>query len=138
MLRYARYVLANSVLRAQIKSYARTVLKVDTDRLAGMRSRMVLTCTSIPDRVRGHGRIFQISRVEFEETPVDFRHMLPIIISRGPDFIGVQIMFQFDVPGYNGVYHALELINPELLKMVPRYPFPVISLAYVAFALHRG
>ena len=81
-----------------VKSYARCVLKLDTDRLAGMRSRLVLTCTSIPDNVRGHGKIFQIARVDFEPTPSDYRNMLPLITQQGPDFIGVQIMFKFDVP----------------------------------------
>lgn len=127
-LRYARYVLANAALRAMIKSYARCILKLDEDRLAGMRQRMVVTCSSIPDDVRGHGRIFQIARVEFEPTPDDFRNLQQLIEKQGPEFIGVQIMFKFDSPGYNGTYHALERIPPALLKMVPPCPSPVAVL----------
>lgn len=125
-------MLANAALRAIIKSYARCVLKLDADRLAGMRSRMILTCTAIPDTVRGHGRIFQVARVDFEATPDDFKHLSPLIDRQGPDFIGVQIMFQFDTPGYNGTYHALERIPQALLKMVPPCPSPVAVLVYVA------
>ncbi|KIP11812.1 hypothetical protein PHLGIDRAFT_17830 [Phlebiopsis gigantea 11061_1 CR5-6] len=128
-LRYARYVLANPVLRVMIKSYARTVLKLDTDRLAGMRNRLVLTCTSIPDCTRGAGRIFQIARADFEPTPVEFETNKAIIDEEGPDLFAVQIMFKFDVPGYNGTYHAVECISPGLLKMVPPYPTPIFALA---------
>lgn len=112
-----------------IKSYARTVLKLDTDRLAGMRNRLVLTCTSIPDCTRGAGRIFQIARADFEPTPVEFETNKAIIDEEGPDLFAVQIMFKFDVPGYNGTYHAVECISPGLLKMVPPYPTPIFALA---------
>ena len=112
-----------------IKSYARAVLKLDTDRLAGLRNRLVLTCSAIPDRVRGEGRIFQIAKVAFEETLEDFEQIQPLLHLPGPDFVGVQIMFKLDVPGYNGTYHILERIPPNLLQMVPAYEVPVAVLA---------
>lgn len=128
-MRYARYVLANPVLRVMIKSYARTILKLDSDRLAGMRNRLVLTCTSVPDRVRGAGRIFQVARVHFEPTPDFEADRAAIERQYGPDLYAVQIMFRFDVPGYNGTYYVVEAIAPHLLKMVPPYPTPIFSLA---------
>ncbi|GJE99597.1 zinc finger MYND domain-containing protein [Phanerochaete sordida] len=127
--RFARYMLANAALRAMIKSYARCILKLDDDPLAGMRKRMIVTCSSIPDTVRGRGRIFQLARIDFEPTPEDFVQLQKLIEKQGPEFIGVQIMFKFDSPGYNGTYHALERIPPALLKMVPPCPSPVAVLA---------
>lgn len=130
-IRYARYMLANAALRVMFKSYARSVLHLDTDRLAGMRSRLVVTCTAIPDRVRGTGRIFQVARVHFEPTLEDFVGLLPLIERHNGQFIGIQIMFKFDVPGFNGAYHALETIPPATFNLVPAIPVPVAILAYV-------
>lgn len=114
------------MILASLKEFAAVTLNLGKNPLAGLFFNFNVHCTSIPDTVRGSGRIFQLSRVSVTPCDVSAAQMKNSNVP-GPC---ARFVFTSDAPGSAGSLIHVTPIEPEVLTFArePNPGAPVSSL----------
>lgn len=104
-------------LMLMVRHWARIILKLDDNRLAGLKSRIVFTCNTVP-RGANNTDVLQITRVQLVETPETLTDPDFAPIVRDRDGVWIQLEFRSDVPGMNTAYRSFTRIMNEHLGML--------------------
>lgn len=127
-------------LMLMVRHWARTILKLDDNRQAGLKSRIVFTCTTAP-RGANNTDVLQITRVQLVETPETLTDPDFAPIVRDRDNVWIQLEFRSDVPGMNTAYRMFTRITNEHLRMLPMEvcgPSASFPIAWLTYVLLRG
>lgn len=125
LLRFARYIHTNRTLYLCLQSYAAHALPLNpADAFSGEGTFIVLTFTTIPDVVKGSGRILQLAKVELQDRESGTQQAGEDMVAGRPEaegFIFFHLLFKSDVVGIEGCHYLPGAIQwgscAEILEM---------------------
>lgn len=106
LLRFSRYILTHQHLNMALQCYATHVLQLNpADSHSGEANFIVLTCMTIPDIVKGSGRILQLAKVELQQRDGGTQHPIVDVEERPAGYIFFHLLFKSDVVGIEGCHY---------------------------------
>lgn len=137
-LRLARHLIGNPATRTLLLFYVCAVLRTDRDPFAGLKNRLIFTCTTIADPSSPSTRMLQIAHVRAEATPLEAVDRLRAEVHRRePGRIGLQLLFKTDNPNIAGTYQTLEIADADIFPPEGALAKPLWALTYVVSTLSK-